>query len=459
MKQFLVLVLLFICQNGNTQTRASQCYFGTCLIDFSTNPFIILSTNAVACHESPASICGEDGQLLFYSNGGPSPTASYIGGVWSANGSFMENGQIMDSAGCMSTYQGACIIPKPSLNKVESSEYYLFTNDCLESSVSSSSNFGLTLAVIDMSANNGLGTVVSKYQSIVPYQIITNHTTNNEPLSIIGHANGLDYWLFSYTKDSLYRLPITTTGIGTPTLLFPSGGRILFSPSKNNAIIGHKYYSFDAQTGDLNFITDFTSSTRQYAFSSDGTKLYTLLGGTLTQYDCLASNLMASQIIVATSINSATYQLFLADNSYIYLAGSVKTYIDAKIVCPNNSGVSCGFDPADMSLFGGFTGTNNFTNIPAHWLYKAATNCNLGVEDETTNQLFSIVQSPNQLTVSSSISEKCTVQLVHSSGALVFKTDFIETTVIDQEGLAKGIYFAVFETLSGVQVTKKIGVY
>ena len=112
-----------------------------------------------------------------------------------------------------------------------------------------------------------------------------------------------------------------------------------------------------------------------------------------------------------------------------------------------------------MPLFGGFTGSNGFTNIPAHWLYKAATNCNLGVEDETTNQLFSIFQSANQLTVSSSICEKCTVQLVHSSGALVFKTDFIETTVIDQAGLAKGIYFAVFETLSGVQVTKKIGVY
>lgn len=459
MKQFLFLILLFLCQNGNTQTRASQCYFGTCLIDFSGDPFSILSINVEGCRESPASICDENGQLLFYSNGGPSPTAAHIGGVWSANGSFMENGQIMDSAGCLSAYQGACIIPKPSINKSENSEYYLFTNDCLESSVSSSGNAGLTLAVIDMSANNGLGTVVSKYESIVPYQIISFHTTNNEPLAIIGHANEVDYWLFSYTKDSLYRLPITTSGIGTPTLLFPSGGRILFSPSKNNAIIGHTYYSFDAQTGSLTLIADFTASYRQYAFSSDGSKLYTLKDGTLTQYDCLASDLMASADVISTSINATVNQLFLADNSFIYLAGSAKTYIDGKIVCPNNSGVSCGFDPTDMSLFGGFTGMNNFTNIPAHWLYKAATNCNLGVEVETNSQLFSIFQSTNQLTVSSAISEKCTVQLIHSSGALVFKTDFIESTVIDQAGLAKGIYFAVFETLSGVQVTKKIGVY
>ncbi|GEM_PF-6350751 len=459
MKQFLVLFLLFISQNGITQTRASQCYFGTCVIDFSMNPFSVISTNAAACLESPASICGENGQLLFYSNGGPSPTASYIGGVWSANGSFMENGQIMDSAGCVSTYQGACIIPKPSLNKVVNSEYYLFTKDCLESSVSNTSNFGLTLAVIDMSANNGLGTVVSKYQSIVPYQFISSHSTNYEPLAIIGHANGVDYWLFSYTKDSLYRLPITTAGIGTPTLLFPSGGRILFSPSKNNVMIGHTYYSFDAQTGELVSIADFTPSYRQYAFSSDGTKLYTLKSGTLTQYDCLASDLLASADVISTSINATVNQLFLADNSYIYLAGSETTYIDAKIVCPNNAGNSCGLDQTDMSLFGGFTGSNGFTNIPAHWLYKTATNCNLGVEEETNNQLFSVFQSANQLTLASAISEKCTVQLVHSSGALVIKTEFVETTVIDQEGLAKGIYFAVFETLSGVQVTKKIGVY
>lgn len=458
MKQFLLVVVVSLSVQGFTQTRASQCYYGTCLINFEAIPFLMIATNAAECHESPASICGEDGQLLFYSNGGPSPTSSAVGGVWSANGSFMENGDVMDSAGCVSTYQGACIIPKPSLNRVENSEYYLFTKDCLESSASNiNSNSGLSLAVIDMSANNGLGTVVSKYQTIVPYQYISSHSTAYEPLSIIGHANGIDYWLFSYTKDSLYRLPVTSSGIGTPTMLFPAGGRILFSPSKNNVLISNKYYSFDAQTGNLTFITEFTTS-HSYAFSSDGTKLYTLKSGTLAQYDCMANDLIASKIVITTSINSTNNQLFLADNSHIYIAGSEETYIDAQIVCPNNPGVSCGYDPTDLSLFGGLTGSNGFTNIPAHYLYKEATNCNLGLENQSESQLFSVFQSEHQLTVNSSNEDNCTLSLIQSSGELIQTIDFVQSTVIDQGKLAKGIYFIVLETSTGIQTTKKISV-
>ncbi|HLP54130.1 MAG TPA: T9SS type A sorting domain-containing protein [Fluviicola sp.] len=459
MKHFLFFAFASLYLHGFSQTRASQCYYGTCLINFEAIPFLMIATNAAECRESPASICGEDGQLLFYSNGGPSPTSPAINGVWSADGSFMENGEIMDSAGCVSTFQGACIIPKPSLNRVESSEYYLFTKDCIESSASNiNSNSGLSLAVIDMNANNGLGTVVSKYQTIVPYQVVSSHSTAYEPLSIIGHANGVDYWLFSYTKDSLYRLPVTTTGIGSPTLLFPSGGRILFSPSKTNALFGNKYYSFDAQTGDLTFITEFISS-HKYAFSSDGTKLYTLKDGILAQYDCLASDLIASKIIISSSINSTNNQLFLADNSRIYIAGSEKTYIDAQIVCPNNPGVSCGYDPTDLSLFGGLTGSNGFTNIPAHFLYKEAANCNLGLETQTESQLFSVFQSDQLLTVSSILPDKCSLRLFESSGLLIQTIYFSESTIIDKEGLAKGIYFIVLETPVGIQTTEKVCIH
>ncbi|MFN4121711.1 MAG: T9SS type A sorting domain-containing protein [Flavobacteriales bacterium] len=397
----LILVLSFISIGGRfyAQGPASICYFGRAALDFRTLPPTPLTNSAIVHYsEGTASICDENGELLFYSNGGNSALApGSFGAVYNKYHEVMENGELMDSAGCFSSYQGIIAVPFPKSNRdLQQNLYYLFTRDCLESSFNSAAtNDGLTYSVIDMNANNGAGKVISKFNSLVPYQVNGGQMTVHEPLAAIQHANGKDYWLFSYTLNKLHRLLVTENGISDFHLYedipFEPRGRIVISPAKNFLCTGKSLFAFNPENAALNFIGDF-SDDNVPAFSSNGKLIYAIENKVLYQYNLENPNIFGSRTLIANLNNN--YQLYLSPNAMIYLFASNTSNLPGVIRCANSIGASCNFSMLPTSLNGMSCGLE-FTNVMPHYLYYDGPDCAITTVNEIDASQANIFPNPN----------------------------------------------------------------
>ncbi|MDB3904987.1 hypothetical protein N9335_00760 [Crocinitomicaceae bacterium] len=394
---FLLLIPLF---NTLAQNEASTCFFGTVGVDFRTAPPQIIYPITMTSYESPSSICDSSGNLLFYTNGGDVPSMPNItGAVWNANHVIMENGLLGDSSGCISSKQGSIIVPFPSdeLN-INSNLYYLFTMDCIESSVPANNSFnsGLTYAVIDISKNGGLGKVMQKNIQLIPSNINGDLNTGHEPVTAILHGNNTDYWLFSYTNDSLCRMKITSSGISDLTLLSPGSGSISISPKRDYLCAGKDVYQFDSNTGSITFYNTLNTPLGELVFSPDGSKIYNVEYDFLSdyssvyQYDLSQSDLLNSKTFVSGL--SGDYRLWLAPNHKVYLFEFFSTCFDGEISCPNEPGTACDYSMQQTCLGGGTTGIY-CSNIMAHLLYDSA-GCFVGVEELNENkELIKIIDA------------------------------------------------------------------
>ena len=298
---FITSLLIFSSSFLFAQGRYDKCYFGTAGIDFTGGNPSVLTNSQMIGKESPASICSSNGDLLFYSNGGNSPLVSgSVGAVWNANHQIMENGILGNESGCLSSYDGAVAFPKSPNNTsfhvnldLGNSTYYIFMRDCIESSVSGSGfNSGLTYCEIDMDANNGLGKVVSKGNTVVPFDDGYGYSTNHEPLAAISNANEDGWYVFSYNLDSLYSVDVNDNGIGNFKIHVAGSKRIVFSPSKEHVVVGETLYNYDNVLNELSVIRTFAESS--FAFSPNGKYLYALSGNGVNQYDLTASNIFGS---------------------------------------------------------------------------------------------------------------------------------------------------------------------
>lgn len=387
----------------SAQNEASTIYWGTCILDFRVSPFQVLSASAVDSRECAASICDANGNLLFYSNGGKSPLAPNVpAGAWGANGQYLQNGQNLNQLGCLSSQQGAIILPDPAGITASSKKYYLLTKDCVESAVmgTESDNTGLSYGIIDMLANGGNGAVISQNNVVVPYNYDQGHYTDREPLNVVLDVEGEQksgnpgYWIYSYVGDSLYRIHFGVNGFDSFQKLFSEVGRIIVAPDRNHLMIKGQLYHLDPPTGNLELVHLFPSAS-DGAFSPDGSKIYRLENSKLVQYDLNNANWQNSPYEVASFLQTPARYLLLTPSGRIFVYGYDASVIDAQVVCPNNAGVDCGYDPADLSLQGGMIVSGSMPNIPAHYLYNTNTTCHLGLKEELSEK---IVLAPNPST-------------------------------------------------------------
>jgi len=400
MKRTLCFLLLIPFFNVSAQNEASTCFFGTVGIDFrAVTPQVIYPINMESL-ESSSSICDSSGEILFYTNGGDSPSVSDItGAVWNANHEIMENGLLGDSSGCVSSKQGSIIVPFPS-NELNTNShlYYLFTKDCVESSILANNSFnsGLTYAVIDMNENGGFGKVMQKNMPLIPSNINGDLNTGHEPVTAILNGNNTDYWLFSYTNDSLCRMKITPSGISDLTMLIPGSGGISISPKRDYLCAGKDVYQFDSSTGSITFYNTLNTPSSELVFSPDGSKIYDVEHdffddySSVYQYDLSQTNLLNSKTLISNL--SGQYRLWLAPNHKIYLFQFFSECFDGEISCPNQTGTSCGYSTQQTCLGGGNTGIY-CTNIMAHLLYDSE-GCFVGIEELNENkELIKIIDA------------------------------------------------------------------
>jgi hypothetical protein len=432
------------------QGEYDKCYFGTAGIDFTGgNPYVLTNSQMIGV-ESAASMCSQNGDLLFYSNGGDSPTVpASVGAVWNANHVIMENGILGSESGCISSFDGAVAFPKSPSNSnfdgsasPSNSTYYIFMRDCVESSVTTPSyNSGLTYCEIDMDANNGLGKVVNKGNQVVPFDPGFGLSTNHEPLAAISNANDDGWFVFSYTLDSLYSIEVDDNGIGNIKVHVEGAKRIVFSPSKEHVIVGGILYNYNNLLNELSVIRSFPESS--FAFSPNGRFLYAIGSGNLNQYDLTATNIFGSKVTISSGVTAS--RLYLTPDARVYLFNVNGGSLPGVINCPNSLGTNCDFSMTSFNL-GGKQAGHVFTNIPANYLFYNGADCNLSVNDYKAESIdFEVYPNPSNGNITISMDKfenPVPFNVVSLEGKVVFDGMVrSHEEIVDLSSVENGIYF------------------
>ncbi len=243
---------------------------------------------------------------------------AFFNGVHIKNKTFvqnMENGEEISKTGNDSlpyfissvfVIQGSIFLPYPG-HKDSVILLYMSNIDLYDEN---NKKFGrasmdISAAVIDMSANNGLGRVVNRRIPVVHDTLVLGK------LQAVKHANGRDWWVISFKRASnqYHRVLIDPEGIhhlGTaevelPITIIDGSGASVFSPDgKKYAICNGPFslniFDFDRCTGLLSNqvqIIDSSGLCTGLAISPNSRFLYCQKGGWLSQYDLWAADIPA----------------------------------------------------------------------------------------------------------------------------------------------------------------------
>ncbi|MBK9420394.1 MAG: T9SS type A sorting domain-containing protein [Flavobacteriales bacterium] len=347
------LVALLFAASSLSAQKANIWYFGEKAgIDFNSGTATPLLNGDMIAFEGCSSICDENGQLRFYTNGGPVDPWPYdFGAVWGADHEVMPNGDLVSAGGCNSSSQGSLIVQDPG----NEDHYYLFTVDCSEHQHTG----GFRYSEVNMALNNGLGDVTTAGTPLL--------AGVRESLVGIRHSNGTDVWVLVHggiNNDTYYSFLVGASGISGPdsSVIGPvgtsSGGQMsanLSGTKLHHAESGNSsLYDFDPATGQLSNYTDLQSTAPVFgcAFAPGGRYLYVgqrLWNGHVFQYDLLAPDIQASEQSIGQVLALQT-GMQLAPDGKIYIAQGGRDHLGV-IHHPDSAGVT-----ADVEVLGFYLG-------------------------------------------------------------------------------------------------------
>jgi hypothetical protein len=335
-------------------------------------------------HVSSTNIADSSGHLLFYTNGCAIANAQH---EIMENGDGLNPGTIHDNYceyGYIAGPQSALILPKPG----DPSLFYIFhkriitITDPVLDVLSDLTYF----SIVDISINNGLGSVIAKNQSLI------NEPTTYGELTAVKQGNGQDWWILTGgdQNNSYFRIALTSEGvqgpfiqnIGTPASLEGSGGgQAVFSPDgtmyvRYSAADGVYLFDFEREQGLLsNFrhiaIGDSVIS-GGVAISPNSRYLYVSSTFWVYQYDLWASDIAATKDTVAVydgfSAPFATtfYNAQLAPDCKIYLNSQNTVRYLHVINRPDEAGEACDFQQHNIPL--PFNHRRSLPNFPNYRL-------------------------------------------------------------------------------------------
>lgn len=181
------------------QKEKNIWYFGNYAgISFNTNNPIPISDGKLKNYEGCASICDNDGNLIFYTDGGV---------VWNKHHQKMPNGRNL--YGIYSATQSVIIIPLPN----DTNTYYVFTVNTLNNDQLS----GFHYSIVEMDADSGRGDVTAKN--------ILIHRPVTEKLTAIKHCNNIDVWIIvhEWMSDAFHAYLLTRDGLGLTPVVSNTG--------------------------------------------------------------------------------------------------------------------------------------------------------------------------------------------------------------------------------------------
>ena len=401
MKKIVLLLLYISCfLQAFGQKEANVWHFGAGhSLDFNSGSPVQTFNSQMFTFEGSTSYCDEDGNLLFYSNGGGRlPVSGQDGGkIWNKNDQVMYDMQGTEGGG-WSAAQSSVVVPSPG----EPNVYYLFTMEELEFDVdgvvpSEPNGRGLRYFKIDMSLNSGLGDVVEADVQLYDYSF--------EGLCAIRHANETDYWiLINQDTSGIGVYSVTQNGVQLsgvyPAPVSTSGGIIKASPFPyiagqtccNKVMTPAGLFDFDLTTGVMTFDTNLGGAfTSYFEFSPNGFYLYAnvfnQLSSTsqLVQYNIAQAEQTGQDLSSTAQIiqeNFDGYYMQLAPDGKIYYTytvlepttGDIATVLGT-INCPNTSSPTISLSvfsfPSDFITSFGFFALPNFPSWIFYNSYEA----------------------------------------------------------------------------------------
>jgi hypothetical protein len=201
-----------------------------------------------------ASLCNDEGELLFYTNG-----------CWIANADHVEmvngdgiNPGIIHADNCTSVggyrmTDGAMILKQPESDSL----YYLFhkRQDYVFEPVGKIVTDGLRYTLVDLSKQGGLGEV------LVKNELAVEDTVFYGEVEAVRHANNRDWWLLTTVPDTnlFYRVLLSPEGIKGPWTQVIGLGALEKDEASNQA----------AFSPDGNFYARYTATKQVFLYSFD----------------------------------------------------------------------------------------------------------------------------------------------------------------------------------------------
>lgn len=301
-------------KNGNVW------YFGyRAGIDFNgTSPQPLTGIN-MDSYEGCAIYCDDQGQPVFYTNGGGSPQGNTVNGyreglIWNRDQLAVYN--MRDTAGGgYSATQSSIILPQPGA----SGRYYVLTMDHRDSPYP---NRGLRYFLMDENANGGLGGAIEANVQVF--------TPAVEALSATPMANGQGYWVVVVIDDAnqFAVLPLTAAGFGAPLIQLANHAAnalpnlIKIAPDGRHLACAGSLYRFNNADGSLDFVAFLDISDYSFTFSPSGRYLIgEQFPGDIVRYDVDAPDIAASKFVIWPLDPAFLGHLQLGPDGAIYVNG------------------------------------------------------------------------------------------------------------------------------------------
>jgi gliding motility-associated-like protein len=352
---------MFFSQSILCQKDRHIWYFGEgAAIDFLNDTVTVRSDGMIFTLEGCTTMCDDEGNLLFASDGTT---------VSDSSGNVMFNSY--DMFGDYSSTNSAVSVRKPGSDKI----YYIFTVSIYDSTSSSSwmNSPPLSYSTIDMDLEYGLGDVDEL--NVEVFHPVT------EKLGLVPHANGIDYWIVIHelNSSSFYSFLLTADGLSdapvqsnigfyiSDTTNGPGIGCIKASLDGSLIAVANCYeenvelFRFDNSTGVLSDLINVGNYSGQnpygVEFSADNRFLYISTGNLsglsqIMQYDISVYNESAINASEAVIVNSDIWfgALQIGPDDRIYCA-SVQNWHLPFIEFPENQGALCGYDSTSIVLY------------------------------------------------------------------------------------------------------------
>ena len=287
-----VLCLAFII-DSYAQKEGSIWYFGDGNgVNFNQACDIEDLSSSMDGLEGTVSLSDENGDLLFYTNGGrriSDPSSSGI--IWNRNHEIMYDMGTTEGGGA-SARQSSLAIPKPG----DPNHYYLFTLDENEA-INAGTFRGFSYFEIDMDLNGGLGGVIDYQGSVSAFPF------GNEGMAGVIRPDGNSYWVVILSQNGFEYYLVDQNGVNLDhTQAFNttiSVSPFTFSPNGEYVSFGSNVLEFDTETGlfsnETNFLISGISPVGS-AFSPNSRYFFVsqIFGNSVYRFDMEAADILGS---------------------------------------------------------------------------------------------------------------------------------------------------------------------
>lgn len=449
MKNLVVFVFIIFSSNLLGQNEfAKHWYVGEGLyFDFNSgNPSIQYNSPSVT-FESDLSYSDSNGDVLFYSNLGTINNGGTEGMIWNKNNQVMLNGELGDTCGCQSSYEGGIVIQDFN----DPNKYHIYMSDCDENiNLSPQDHKGLTRTTIDMSLDNGLGGVITKGESLLGDSTLLIASG----ISATEHSNGSDYWLIAHgyhypiISDTFYVFQLTSSGILGPSKQvvgnFDGNARIEISPDGSKLLLGSVLFDFDNSTGIISNPINLPRFTYGKSFSPNSALLYITDGIRLYQYDLTSPNPDLTETLLFEPIDTLNpFFAGLQITPYCEILVGRQNNNLGIIRYANQLGTACNYEHDAIQL----ANTPSPINFPN--FIESEFECETAQMTSELPKEIDIKYSQQKLIIRNNIN-KTELRIYDLQGRLVLSEYLIfETNYLDVSKLKTGLYLIKIETEEG----------